>query len=130
MEVGCAMALLSVGMIVVMQLGYVSLRERTRRDAEQLAIESAANVFEAARAVPWESLTPEWAGQQQLPDEIDQLVPGATLVVVVEPVENQRLVKRLAVEVRWPAEDGTTARPVRLETLLSARSTAAKAGTP
>ena len=126
-EVGVALAVLAVCMILVMQIGYLSLRERARRNVEQAALECAANVLEAARAEPWESLTPEWAAAREIPAAMREQLSDATLTVSVEPEKSQPLTKRVTVEIRVQQSEAVEVEAARLVALFSAR-TATKGG--
>ncbi len=123
-EIGVAMSMLAVAMILVLQISFWSLRERARTAAHHVAIEQAANLLEAARAVPWESLTPEWAEAQRIPEDLNAVLIDGKLSVQVVPVEAVPLIKRVTVEVRWMLAEGVVSRPVRLVEFISARSTA------
>ena len=61
MECGVALVILAVAMLLVVQLGYWSIRHRARTAARFLAAELAANVLAKAQAIPWQALTVEWA---------------------------------------------------------------------
>jgi prepilin-type N-terminal cleavage/methylation domain-containing protein len=126
MEIAVAMALLAVAMVLVMQLGYWSVRHRARMACRFMALEHAANVLEEARTVPWENLTDDWAESQRLPQDLtDQLLEG-TLAVRVEPLEAQPFTKRVSVELRWLPPEETESHAVRLLGLFSRRTVAMK----
>ena len=124
-ETAVAMGILAFAMCLVVQLAYWSMRERASTAARFVAIEQAANVLEAARATPWESLTAEWAEAQRIPDELHDQLPDAALTVIVEPVESQPLMKGVRVQLRWKMVEGVEAQPLRMEGLFSRRSTPA-----
>ena len=130
METGVAMAIVAVAMMLVVQLGYWSMRERASTTARFVAIEQAANVLEAAQATPWESLTAEWAESQRIPQEIDDQLPEASLTVRVEPEESRPLTKRVIVELRWKTVEGVEAQTLRMEGLFTSRSIPAAGGNP
>jgi len=100
-ETGVALAILAVAMLLVMQLGYWSLKHRSRTAARFAATELAANLLEHAQAVPWEMLTDDWAAAQDIPDELADQLPEGQLTVRIEAVEQQALLKRVTVELRW-----------------------------
>lgn len=127
-EIGAAMVLLAMAMVVVMQLGYWSLRQRAQAVAEQVAIELAANVLEAARAQPWESLTSDWAASQQIPPSLQPSLPGGMLTVQIEPEESLTETKRVTAEIRWMLDEEIQSRPIRLEGLFTARSAPSAGG--
>ena len=127
-ETCVAMAILAVAMGMVVQLAYWSMRERASTAARFVAIEQAANVLEAARAVPWDSLTADWADSQRIPDELNDQLPDAALTVSVESVESQPLTKRVTVELRWKRVEGVEAQPLRMQGFFTRRSTPAPGG--
>jgi len=108
--------------------GYLSMCERQRNDARQEAIEAAANVLEAARVVPWDELTPAWAGRQRLPAPRAGRLLDPELQVRVEPEPSRPQTKRLTVVVRWSPDPGKPAQQVQLVSLRAARSTPAGGG--
>jgi hypothetical protein len=122
MEVIAATGVLTVAMLLVAQLGYWSLRERARTAARQVAIELAANVLEAARAEPWQSLDADWAAAQSIPEELADVLTEGRLAVRVEPEPDSPRTKRVVVEVRWLMYEEIESRPVRLIGLFAARS--------
>jgi prepilin-type N-terminal cleavage/methylation domain-containing protein len=128
-ELTVALGVLGVVLLLVTQVAYLVLRERQRTGAREEALEAAANVLEAARACPWEELTPAWAARQRLADVSAGQLPDGRLDVRVEPEPAHRLTRRVTVEVRWSDGDGPE-RSVRLVGLRSARSAAAGGGQP
>jgi hypothetical protein len=128
MESLIALGILMVAMTLVVQVGIWSAQERTRNAARQEAIETAANVLEAARAVPSEALTPEWAAAQALPESLTQRMTEPQLTVKVEPEAGRSRTRRVTVEIAWKSVDGSPARPVKLMGLFSERSAAAGGG--
>ena len=127
-EMLLALAALAVAAVLAAQLGTGALAERARTDARLDAADAAGNVLEAARAVPWEKLTPEWTAGQKLPAFVaDRLTDGA-LTATVEPEPGRPRVKRVTVTVRWIHDGGRPARPVRLVGLFAART--AEGGAP
>jgi prepilin-type N-terminal cleavage/methylation domain-containing protein len=129
-ELLVALAVLGVVLLLVAQLGYLVLRERQRSGARQQAQEAAANVLEAARACPWDDLTPAWAARQRLPESAARLLPDGRLEVRVEPEPSRPHTRRITAEVRWSLDDDRPARPVRLVALRSARSAPSPGGKP
>src|SRR5262245_48748541 len=69
-EVVIAFLVLATTMLIVAQLGVYSLRARDRSEAQHEVAEFAANVLEAARAEPWDALTPEWAAGHKLSEAL------------------------------------------------------------
>lgn len=129
-EIVAAAGLLAVLIVLVAELGYLSMRERTRGVARQLALEQAGNVLEAARACPWGELTPEWAAAQRLPDALKPQLPDGQLLVQVEPEKERPQTKRVTVEVRWQFEPQRPPESTRLIGLFSARSASVSGGKP
>jgi prepilin-type N-terminal cleavage/methylation domain-containing protein len=129
-ELGVAMTLLAVALVLVAQLGLTSLRERGRSDARYRAIEAAANVLESARARPWADLTPDWAAAQQLSDGLRDALRDGKLLVQVTPEASLPQTKRVVVEVQWMLPEQIEASPVRVEALFTARSRNGEGGEP
>ena len=129
-ETGVAMAILAVAMLLVVQIGYWSMRERASSAARFAAIEHVANVLEAARCTPWESLTDEWAESQRVPDDLADQLPEAALAVKVDLDASQPLTKRVIVELRWMMVEGVEVKPLRMEGLFSRRSAMVSGGNP
>jgi type II secretory pathway pseudopilin PulG len=127
-ETMAALGILSVVMIVVAQIGLWSAQDYARTFSRQAAQELAANVLEAARASPWDALTPEWARAQKLPAAFQQ--DGWRLAVRVDADPSRPLMKRVSVHVEpRPGE----AQPQWSEELIgwfSARSAPASGGKP
>ena len=122
LEIGVSLVILATAMILVVQVGYWSFRERARTASQFVAVEQAANVLEAARAVPWDSLTTEWAESQQISAALSDQLPDGKLMVTVEPVQAQPLTKRVTVEVRWMMAEEIESRTVRLIAVFSRRA--------
>jgi type II secretory pathway pseudopilin PulG len=121
METAIALALLSFAMVLVAQLGTWTLAERARADERLAALEGVANVLEAARARPWADLTPEWAAEQRLTDDLADRLHEAVLTVRVEPEPDRPRVKRVTVQLGWTHVDGATARTAAAVGLFAGR---------
>jgi type II secretory pathway pseudopilin PulG len=130
METAVALAIVAVAMVLVVQIGYWSLRERSSTSARFAAIEEAANILEAARATPWEALNADWAESQRLPDELADQLPEASVAVTVEPVESRPFVKRVTVALRWKMAEGVEAQPLRMVGWFGSRAMPAPGGNP
>jgi prepilin-type N-terminal cleavage/methylation domain-containing protein len=130
METAVALAILAAAMVLVLRIGYWSLRERASTAARFAAIEEAANVLESARATPWNELNTEWAAAQRLPDDLTDQLPEALFTVTVAPVESQPLMKRVTVAIRWTMAEGVQSQPLRMEGWFSSRATPAAGGNP
>jgi type II secretory pathway pseudopilin PulG len=112
-ETMAALGILAVAMVLVAQIGVWTLQEGSRSSARQAAQELAANVLEAARACPWDSLGPDWAAAQKLPQAFDR--QGWKLNIQVAPEKSRPHVKRVTVQVEWtPDSEG----PLRHEELV------------
>jgi type II secretory pathway pseudopilin PulG len=130
LEITLVLGILLVAMVLVAQAGFASMRDRVRNAARHQAEELAANVLEAARAFPWETLTPEWAAGQRLPEGgADRLLEGR-MTVKVAPEPGRPLVKRVTVTISWTQDGDKPARPVELVGLFAARTTTEKGGKP
>jgi prepilin-type N-terminal cleavage/methylation domain-containing protein len=129
-ETMVALGILGVVLLLLAQLAILVLRERQRSEAHQDALEAAANVLEAARACPWDDLTPAWAARQRLPEPVAGRLPDGRLEVRVEPEQSRPHTRRVTVEVRWSLGDDRPAQSVSLVGLRSARSAPATGGQP
>lgn len=116
--------------VLVAELATWTLTERTRSAARNDAVEAAANVLEAARALPWEALTPDWAAAQKLPESLASRLREGRLAVRVEPETSRPLSKRVTVAVHWDTDPGTAARPIELVGQFGARSSGAQGRKP
>ncbi len=130
LEITLALGILLVAMVLVAQAGFASMRDRVRNAARHQAEELAANVLEAARACPWDTLTPEWAAGQRLPEGSADRLPDGRMTVTVAPEKGRPLVKRVTVTIAWTQDGAKPARPVELVGLFGARTTAEKGGKP
>jgi hypothetical protein len=126
MEVGVAMVLLAVAMMLVVQLGYWSVRHRTRIAARFVALELAANILEEARSVPWDDLTDEWAETQSTSPDFAIQLPDGKLAVHIERLESPVRTKRVHVELSWLPHDAGRPHTVHLVSLFSARAATAE----
>jgi hypothetical protein len=113
-------------MILVVQLGYWSVRHRSRMASRYLALELAANVLEEAQAVPWDALTHEWAESQSIAHDLVGELPEGKLTAYVEPLEDQKSVKRVRVQLSWTPHEGAGTHTVRLFGLSSRRAVPAE----
>ena len=130
MEMMIALGILGAVALLLAQLGCQLLAERERSAARQEAAEAAANVLEAARACPWDDLTPAWAAGQRLPESLSQRLNDGRLEVRVEPEASRPHTRRVTVEVRWSLGDTRPEQHVRLVTLRTARSAPRSGGKP
>jgi hypothetical protein len=125
-----ALGVLGAVLLTVAQLGHLALRQRQRHALRQEALEAAANVLEAARACPWDELTPAWADRQRLPEVLARRLRDGRLEVLVEPESMRPHTRRITVAIRWTLDDGNPARPVQLVGLRSDRAAAATGDEP
>jgi hypothetical protein len=124
MEVMVALGLLSVAFVLVAQISVAHLLERKRTQVRQAVEEVAANVLEEAQAAPADSLTPEWAAGQRLPESLSASLLEPKLTVTVEPYRALPKLKKVTVEIRWLHDDKLAARPVALTGLFGDRAIA------
>jgi type II secretory pathway pseudopilin PulG len=122
LEMTLALAILMVAMALVAEVGFYSARDRSRSAARQDALDVAANALEAARAISWDALTPEWAARQTVPEAFAERLPGARLTMRIEREPDVPLTKRVTVSVRWLTPAGAPTRSVELVGLFNARS--------
>jgi type II secretory pathway pseudopilin PulG len=128
-EAVIALAMLMILGIIVAQAIAWGLQERARTAAHSAALELAANVLEAARAEPWEKLDKSWADAQQVPSDMDAVVPDAKVAVTVAPEPKLPECRRVTVVVSWQFAP-QPAKTVQLTTLLSRRDNKKTGGTP
>jgi prepilin-type N-terminal cleavage/methylation domain-containing protein len=126
LEVLIALGILSVALLMVAQVGLWSWRERARSALRSEALETAANILEAARAQRWEALTPAWAAAQRLPESLSSRLVESKLSVRVEPEPARPHVKRVTVTIHGSMDTGDSLATVQLVGLVSARSAAAE----
>jgi hypothetical protein len=111
-------------MVLVARASYAAMVERWRIATRQEALEVATNLLEAARARPWDALTPEWAGAQRMPEAWTQGQPDGKLQLQIEPEAALPHAKRVTVTVQWDFRPGMPPQEVQLVTLLTAREAA------
>jgi type II secretory pathway pseudopilin PulG len=128
-EVTVVLALLLILAAIVTQAIVWGLQERARAAAHAAALEVAANVLEAARAQPWDALDKGWADAQQVPSDMDAVLPDAKVLATVAPEPKLSECRRVTVEVRWQFAP-EPARNVQMTTLLSRREAKKTGGTP
>ncbi len=128
MEATAAVAVFGVLAVIVAQCMVLSLRERTRTQARQVALELANNLLEAARAQPWEALDQSWADKRSVPAGMDALLPEGRIDMKIEPSAPN--LRRVTVNVSWQFEASAPPPEVRLVTLLAARQARQAEGKP
>lgn len=121
-ECTAALAGLALAIVLVTQSAVWAVAERQRSEVRRQAVEAVVNLVEAARAQPWEELTPEWAARQEIPAELCQRLTEPELLVQVEPDKELGQVRRVTVELAWEKPDGTLGKPVRMVALIGPRS--------
>lgn len=124
-EVLVALAVLAATATLSAEALLRTAAERSRLDARLEAADAAANALEAARARPWDDLTPEWAAARPTPAALARW-PDAKLTVRVEPEPDRPRVKRVTAEVRWERKGLSPWPAVTLTTLVAARTTGGK----
>jgi hypothetical protein len=125
-----ALGILGALSLLLAQVACQVLSERRHNVARQTALEAAANVLEAARACPWNDLTPAWAARQRLPESLARSLRDGRVAVHVEPEAWHTLMRRITVEVTWRQDNGKPAAPVQLVGLRSPRTAPGRGGTP
>src|SRR5262245_34251050 len=121
MEVVLSLVFLGMAAAIVGELAVFALNERLHNETRLAVIEWATNVLEDARARPWAEVTPEWAGNTQLPDDLSIRLSEPKVSVKVEPELDYPAAKRVTVSVQWTQSDGVSVRPVTLATVISDR---------
>ena len=128
-EATVALAIIAIVGGIVAQSIVWGLQERAKLASHQAAVELAANVLEAARALPFDRLDKSWADAQTVPSESADLLPEGKVLVTLEPGQPTST-KRLTVEVRWQVEPDHPARSVRLTSVFSNREDKKAGGKP
>lgn len=127
-EITASFALLVAALVLITQVAGWTLVEREQASARQAAFEHAANLLEAARALPEGDLTPAWAASHKLPEALARQLTDGRLLVRVASEAGRTGVKRVTVEIHSRAGDGQEQRPIQLVALVSARTAEAKGG--
>ncbi len=107
-----ALGIFTLALVMTAQLAAWSMLERARTQMRLEAAEAAANVLEAARALEWQQLGPDWADQQKLADYASARLDDAQLFVHVK--NETPTLKRVDVEIQWPQSASAAPRPVRM----------------
>lgn len=126
MELVVALAGLAVGLTLVLELGVWSTIERKRTLLRSEALETAANILEAAQAAGSEALTKDWAEKQQLPPALASQLKEGRLNVRVEPVGPPSRMVRVTVAIAWQGNGVETGQPVLLTGWFGPRSSKRK----
>lgn len=126
-EAVIAFGILGAVVVIIGQVSYWNLREQLHASARQAALELAANLLEKARARDWQTLTPEWAASQALPEQGD-LLPQGRLDVTVTTEKETPLLKRVVVVIHWRPQASVPEQSLELVTLIAARSTRGPGG--
>jgi type II secretory pathway pseudopilin PulG len=122
LETIIAIGVLASTAVLVAQTGTWSLYERARTEERLAAMEAAANELEAARARPWDDLTPEWAASRKTPENLANQLLDVELTVRVAAEADRPRVKRVTVDVKWTDRTGKGAPPITLTGLFADRS--------
>ena len=125
-EVMVATALTVVALGLIATMAAWNYRERAQHQARHLALEAANNALEAARATPWDKLTPEWAASKQLTD--DPWLPEGKLEVTVADEPGDKGLKRVVAKVSWMVSADRPRLDVELVGFFAARPATAKGG--
>lgn len=100
-ELTVAMALTIVVLGIVASLAVWSFRERAHHQARFIALETANNILEEARSLPWDKLTPGWAAAQPTIDDL--FLPEGKIAVTVTDEPGEKGLKRVVAKVVWRA---------------------------
>jgi hypothetical protein len=124
MEVVLSIGFLGIAAAIIGELAFATLNERLRNETRLAVIEWATNVLEVARARPWSEVTPEWASEIRLPEDLSIRLTNPKAVVNVDAERERPGAKRITVSAKWTHSDGTPLRPVTLVTVISHRQKA------
>ena len=86
--------------IAVPALGWV-VRERRAADRRQQATLEVENLMEQITARGWDEITQETAANLELPDQVMQQLPEASLSCTVETKPDAPDAKRIHIELAW-----------------------------
>lgn len=109
-ELGVAMALLAVTMVLMVQVLAATAAERTRTERRAIALQEAANLIERTSALKWDELTDARLQSITLSPAAQALLPAAAAVrveAIAEPVP----ARKITAEIRFT---GRPQAPVRL----------------
>lgn len=115
-EVVASLLVLGVAMSITLEAFGWALAERKAVASRELALREAANRMERLTARPFGELTSETVKDVPLSETARNGLPGGSLKVVVEPVDEDGRppAKRIRVEVRWKGAGDRDEAPVRL----------------
>ena len=113
-EVGVALVVLSVAMILVAQLLAALGTQHRRAEQNALARQEAANLMERLFATPWAELSPQAAAQLTLSEQCGLRLPDARLTARVVSSDGPPDGKQLTIEIAWTVRQGEHPRGVRL----------------
>lgn len=122
LETSIALAILASAAVLAAQLGTWCMIERGRTEERLAATDAAANILELARARAWPDLTPEWAADQRLSDDVAGRLADSTLAVRVVPEPDRPHVKRVTVLIEWDHRPNIPSQTITLTGLFAARS--------
>lgn len=123
---GFTLAEFAAGMVLFAAAGYSLARLGMHAAAERMRVEfrgdaadAAADALEAARAAPWNDLSPDWGARQSLPPDVAARLPDGKLTVEVAAEPAPANVKRVTARVTWTNPGKLPARPVTLVGLFA-----------
>jgi len=100
-EVVVSAAVLTAIVALVAQLSGLTGRLRRSVDDYQLASRTLDNVLEEFTHRPWKEITPQSAGEVMLPDDCQQRLADARLVVAVDDVTTPAPARRVTMALTW-----------------------------
>jgi type II secretory pathway pseudopilin PulG len=101
--------------IAVPALSWV-VRERRAADRRQQATLEVENLMEQFTARSWDEITQQTAANLELPDQVTQQLPEASLSCTVDSKPETPDSRRIHIELAWSNRKGQTLAPVRLTT--------------
>lgn len=121
MEIAGAIVVLGVAATLTTRLIVESTRVERSNSRRMIAINEASNVVERLATIDWDRLDADLAAATKLDPDAAARLPQASLKTTIDPPKDDRLLKKIHVEIAWMDSTGTRARPVTL-TVWRARS--------
>lgn len=113
-ELMVASLLLGVVIATVTPLLLWSGAERRAAEQRQLAAEHLANLMEELTARPWNDIAADSPAANELPPELERVLPGAELETSVNTTDDDPPAKRIRLSLRWKGRTGEYLPPTRL----------------
>ena len=114
METMAGAAILAVLITVCLQMFASVSVSRRASERRAMALQEAANTIERISALPWDQITIENLTAMKLAPSAQEHLAGATLKLLLRPIETIPFAKQVQVEITWQNDAGGMDAPVRL----------------